>query len=285
MNDRCVLAGIFAEFGMFPDLLALAPGRPLRRLPQRRDDTVAFIDVPQMLEDWAAIFAEAGMKMDHVVDSELPPGVAEEVLLAEDAAMLAERLHLLREQSRTNTGDRLARLAIRRPPRERTRADRQTVVRTVADAVRKYYVGADGLEVVPLLQEAARTLAQTDHVWAKHCPGLLFVEFEALIYWAFEDRGRALDLRDNLVTYRDVAMHRYGAPPPEDGDPDDIQMLHEDETERLYLETEELAARTDLTVTEVRSTALLLVFAGLLRESSLTASNYLTPPPSEDSRV
>ena len=271
---------------MLPDLLARAPGRALGPQPPRRDDIFEFAapETAQTLDAWADLVSRTGANMDHVVEADLPTGVPEEVLLAQDAWRLAERLHLLWTEGRTRTGDRLAPLA-RRQWRERSMADHRTVVRTVATGIREQYVAADGLEVVPLLQEAAQTLADTGHVWARHCPGLLLVEFEALIYWAFEDPAHAMRLRDDLVTYRDVAMHRYRAPPPDDADPDDIQIVHEDATVRLYLETEELAARTDLTVTEVRSTAMLLVFAELLEESLLTAATYLTAPAPEDSRV
>ena len=240
VSKRCTLVQAFVEFELLPDLLALAPGRALSPEPGGGKDVSPFVapDVIPTLEKWANMLAETGAYMDHVVDGDLPAGVAEEVVLAQDAWDLGERLHLLWPEGRTVTGNRLARLA-RRAWDDRTKADHRTVVRTVAAGVREHYVGADGLEVVPLLQDAARTLADTDHVWAKHCPGLLLVEFEALIYWAFEDRDRALRLRDDLVIHRDVAMHRYGVPPPGDADPDDIEIVHEDETTRLYLETEE----------------------------------------------
>ena len=286
MSEPCTLVRVFTEFELLPDLLALAPGRALGRQPPRRDDTVEFAApaTARTLEAWTDLMSLTDPNMDHVVEADLPVGVAEELLLAQDAWRLGERLHLLWTEGRTRTGDRLAQIA-RRPWQERSMANHRAVVRTVATGIREQYVTPDGLEVVPLLQEAAQTLAETDHVWARHCPGLLLVEFEALIYWAFEDPAHAMRLRDELVTYRDVAMHRYRAPPPDDADPDDLQIVHEDATVRLYVETEELAARTGLTVTEVRSTAMLLVFAELMEESLLTAATYLTPPAPEDSRV
>ena len=61
--------------------------------------------------------------------------------------------------------------------------------------------------------------------------------------------------------------------------PGDLRLFHADATARLYLETEELAARTDLTVTEVRSTAMLLIFAELLEDASpIDHVNVMTPP-------
>lgn len=266
---------------MLPDLLRLVPGRD-RRPSSRTDDAAPFRPTDEMDEillvsRWAELLGETGANMDHVVEEDLPANIPEEELLAQDAWQLAERLKLVWDGRRTRTGDRLASIA-RRPWDEREMADHRTVVRTVAQSVRENYVGGDGLEVVPFLQEAAQVLADTDHVWARHCPGLLLVEFDALIYWAFESPAHAIRLRDDLVIYRDVAMHRYRMPPPADGDPDDIQIVHEDETIRLYSETEELGARTDLTLTEVRSTAGLLVFAELLEQPLWTAATYLSPP-------
>ena len=284
VSERCTLVRVFAEFEMLPDLLALAPGAPPGARGAAPDDAVLFVatDVTQSLEGWTNLLAGTGANMDHVVDGDLPDGVSEGLLLAQDAWGLAERLQLLLPQGRTLAGDRLARLAEERPWAQRSAADHQAVVSTVSDAVREHYVGADGLPVVPLLHEAARRLAETDHAWARHCPGLFLVEFEALIYWAFEDPDYARRLCDRLEIHRDVAMHRYGVPPPDDGDPDDIQIVHEAETMRLYVETEELAARTDLTITEVRATAMLFVFAELLGEPLLTASTYLTLPANGD---
>ena len=84
-------------------------------------------------------------------------------------------------------------------------------------------------------------------------------------------------LRDELEDYRDIAMHRYG-PPPDDADPLELQVLHADATARLYVGTPELAGRSELTVTEVCSTAMLLTFSGLLEESLVGPVGYLTPP-------
>ena len=283
MTDRCTLVRAFVEFELLPELLGRAPGRDLTA-GASSDDSVGFRPSPSVeapIQLWTDYLAETGANMDHVEEDDLPSGVAQEAVLAQDAWVLAERLHLLWTEGRTMTGDRLARIA-QRPWDRRTMADDRTIVRTIAEGIRKHYVGGDGLEMVPFLREAAQILANTDHVWARHCPGLLLVEFEALIYWGFENPEYALRLRNDLVKYRGEAMKIYRAPPPDDGDPADIQLVHEDATIRLYLEREDLAARTDLTVTEVRSTAMLLTFAELLEESLLTPSSYLTAPADDD---
>ena len=70
----------------------------------------------------------------------------------------------------------------------------------------------------------------------------MLVEFEAMIHWAFARPERAQRLCDELVTYRDVAMHRYGHPPP-DVPPTDNLLLHADAVSRLYLETKTGSSR------------------------------------------
>ena len=280
MSERCTLVRVFAEFELLPDLLALAPAPPGGARGGTPDRGVQFVaaDMDTSVSGWTGLLAESGANMDHVVEQELPADEPEARLLAQDAWALAERLQFVLPTGRTLAGEALAQLA-RRPWARRGTADYRALVATVAGAVNELYVGADGRPVVPLLHEGARRLAATNHVWGRHCPGLFLVEFEALIYWAFEDPDHARRLCADLETYRDVAMHRVGVPPPDDGDPEDIQIVHETETVRLYQDTEELIARTGLTITEVRATAMLLVFAELLAEAPLlTASTFFTLP-------
>ena len=73
-------------------------------------------------------------------------------------------------------------------------------------------------------------------------------------------------------------MHPYDAPSP-DVDPDENLRLHAEAVSRLYLQTEGLAARTDLTITEIRSTAMLLTFAGLLEETPPESRQLPHPRP------
>ena len=74
--------------------------------------------------------------------------------------------------------------------------------------------GEDGVPIIPLLRRGARSLAETDNLWARECPGLIPIEVGAIIYWACVQVARAERLLDNIVSWRDVAMHRYGAPDP-----------------------------------------------------------------------
>lgn len=283
MSERCSLVRAFVEFELLPDLLARTPvsGADSARLrrgssgyapPDALDETVA-------LGRWADFLAEAGANVDHVEEGDLPDEPLDEMLAA-DAWELAKRLDLVSLQGVTRAGARIAAVA-ERPWDGRTVADHRTVVRVVADGVRQHYVGDDGIEIVPLLVEAARSLGATDHPWARLCPGLLLVEFEALLHWGFRQADRARLLAGQLVEHRDIAMHSYG-PPPRGADRAEIQLLHADATADFYWRTPELAGATELTITELRSTAMLLTFAGILEESYLAPVSCLSPPRAGD---
>ena len=279
INERCTLVRAFAEFELLPDLLARTSVPGPRESPDRSVAGYAAprrIDEAVALETWTEFLAGAGANMDHAETEDLPLDGSTEGYLAEDAWRLAKRLGWVTPRGLGPAGRRLANIA-ERPLMRRTRADLMTLLDTVAGSVQDGYVGGEGLEVVPLLQQGARRLAETDHIWASYVPGLLLVEFEALIYWSFARPAQAVRLCENLVAYRDTAMHRYDTPSP-DVDPDDNLLLHADATARLYLETEELGGRTNLSLTEVRATSMLLTFAGLLEEHALGPVNYLLAP-------
>ena len=280
VDERCTLLRVFTEFELLPDLLARAPVADMGGLP---DSVSAGFGLPPetvresaVIDSWAEFLEDNGANMDHVEPEDQPSGVSKERWLAEDVWRLANRLGWVTSSGLGTAGQRLAYIA-ERPLMRRTRADLMTLRDTIARSVRASYMGPGGLEVVPLLQEGARLLADTGHIWASYIPGLMLVEFEALIHWAFQQPTKAVSLRNDLVKYRDVAMHPYDSPSP-DVDPDDNLLLHAEAVSRLYLDTEELAARTDLTITEVRSTAMLLTFTGLLQEFPLNLVSYLTPP-------
>ena len=57
-------------------------------------------------------------------------------------------------------------------------------------------IGDDGIDIVPLLQQGATILAETEHVGARCCPGLLPVEMEAIVYCAYVSVPRSRKLLD-----------------------------------------------------------------------------------------
>ena len=83
----------------------------------------------------------------------------------------------------------------------------------LALGVRECMIGQDGIEIIPLRQRGATILAKTNHVWARCCPFLLPIEMEAIVYWACVESPRCLELLDDLIVMREVAMHRIGEPP------------------------------------------------------------------------
>ena len=135
----------------------------------------------------------------------------------------------------------------------------------LASQVRAPYRGGGGIEVPKLLLDAAYAMRRTEHIWAKHCPGLLLVEFDALVHEAENDWKEAERLLDELETNRDLAMHPRGRPGPA-SDPNDNAILHADAVTDFYLFNLEYDARSSLTITGTRASAMLFTFAGLLAE-------------------
>ena len=70
-----------------------------------------------------------------------------------------------------------------------------------------------GFDTLGLLREAAGKLARTTNLWACVIPGLLPVEIAAIVHWARVEPQRAIDLVDNIESWRDVPMHKAGGPP------------------------------------------------------------------------
>ena len=273
IEQKCVLARHFADFGMLPDLLALHPAEEGAQRPQTYPGDP---DPLGMAPRWLRFLQNSGFNTDHIETDDLPVGPAMDYYLANDAWALALRLGLTGPHTLTEPGKRLARIGAT-PWEDRTEADDRAVEDIVVESIRTHYLGRDGTSVLDLVVSGAENLAATGHIWASYVPGLLLAEFEALIYWAFERPGYAVNLRDRLVNHRDVAMHKHGWPSPDVAPEDNLIRLADAVTD-LYYDTEELAGRTELTVTEVRTTAMLLTFAGALEEFSMGPVNYLFPP-------
>ena len=171
ITERCTLVRAFVEFEMLPDLLAQVPQPGIPNLPsEMRGFGKPEIDEAEAIRAWTEHDAVTGANIDHVEEGDLPASVPLNTFLAEDAWALASRLEWVSPSGVTEIGNRLAQIAAR-PSRQRTEADFRTLVQTVAASVAGHYVGKDGRQVVPLLQEAAATLAATEHVWAGIVPG------------------------------------------------------------------------------------------------------------------
>ena len=149
----------------------------------------------------------------------------------------------------------------------------------LAVGVRDCMIGQDGIEIVPLLQRGASTLARTNHVWAQCCPGLLPVEMEAIVYWAYVASPRCLKLLDELILSRDVAMHRVRGPPDRRMSDAEITELHEEMTTNFYLSHRDLAEDTPMPYGGTLAMTRLLDFTELLHARDIGGhSVYLIPP-------
>ena len=268
----CTLVEAFTEFALLPDLMGrtTAPGT----LPGLGPTIVG--DVPALTGRWSQFLSGTGANKDHVEPGDLPSEVPWPKLLAEDALALTRRLGWVTADDVSHAGLTVVNLG-KRLPEDRDQEDDEYLQGLIANAVTERYVGEEGLAVVPLLQAAATSLAEADDAWVEFVPGLLLIEFEALIHWAFAEPARAENVRDTIVDHRVRAMRDHG-PPPRGADPDETMVTHADATARLYLATDGLAKDTGLTVTALRSTAMLLTFAGLLHEVPMLPVNTLMAP-------
>ena len=269
--DRCVLLRAFAEFELLPDLLAMAL------------DSSGEVDaIGEVVERWAAYLERIRANLDHVEADEFSYGPGQYRDLAWDLWDFVERMGWVEGFRLSNLARHIAAIA-ELPIDARTVQDTWFLERAIGGSVRRHYLGADGRRVVDLLQDAAARPAQAENGWIRSVPGLLLVEFEALIYWAFRDPGYAAELPGRLVPLREEARDTYMDPAPVPKD----QVMYQtvvvaDAVAALYVETEGLAMDTGLTVTALRSTAMLLTFGGLLREHALSPVSYLMPPEAGD---
>lgn len=258
---------LFADFALLPDLLRRGEGN-------RREIGAA----------WADIVRNAGCNLGHVEDEDVPDGRSINQALAEDASRLAMHLRLVERGPQpdgndgvrlTEAGRRIAEAAST-PIGQRGEGQYRAVRIALAEQIKECWLGAGGLVIADLLRHGAQRLAETAHVWAGYCPGLLPVEFEALVHDA--ETGRGDLLLDELVKNRDLAMHRHDMPSP-DVEPHQNILSHADAVYDFYMNDLEYSDRLQMTVTEMRATAMLLTYSGLLGDGApLGPVQYLTPP-------
>ena len=123
--------------------------------------------------------------------------------------------------------------------------------------------GQGNAPILPLLRRATRALAETTNFWARECPGLIPAEVSAIVHWAGVNPRRANELIDNIVSWRDVAMHRYAAPDPAAPVGSHAQ-LHFDRVSEFYLEHPWLGERVRLSYAEELALCRLLEYCGLV---------------------
>ena len=267
-TERQWLARTFVEYELLPSLLAL-PGTAGLNGPPR---------------SWLSFLSERECNLEHMLDEDMPASDDIATHLVSDAWRLVKQLQLVSEKGLTPAGRRIADsqdslwqvrdveasynvgMYGMSTSGQLTIEHHEGLVNILAQQLRTCYRGQDGLDITSLLQRGAGLLADTDHVWAAYCPGLLLVEFEALIHLAGFDPARTVQLCDELVVHRDVAMHPYGMP---SADVPPMQNLvdHADAVAVFYLNDLQLVEDTGPGLSVARATAMLFTFCGLLREA------------------
>ena len=248
------LVRVLAEFWLLPDLLALAePG-----------------DSPPA--SWADLLARQGYTIDHIEDDDVQsdpddpdPDLAP--IMSDDTWRLARWLELIGPNGLTAEGRAVASVADY-ASESRTEYVWRPVEDVIANQITRFYLGANGRPIADLLLAGARTLWDArNHEWVSLAPGLLLVEIEALLYLAFADPQRAVDLSGRLAQNRAEAMR--GAAPPLPGINASVRLVnmavHADSVARYYLD--DLSGFVNdavLTCTAAQATSMLLVFCDLL---------------------
>lgn len=242
------LARTFADFELLPDLLAACmesdPASP-----------------PQF---WTGLLSGDTCNIEHLGEEDEPLEENIQAHLIADAWDLVRTLQLVDEDGLTPAGQRIAFLAGTQLI-ERSDAQLSELYDTVAEQIRTCYLGVNDLNITALLLRGAGRLAGTDHVWAQYFPGLLLVEFEALVQTAGRDSARAELLCDELLQNRDTAMHPHGMPSA-DVPPMENMLIHGDAVTAFYFDNTDLLGDPEPSIGTSRATAMLYTFAGLLRE-------------------
>ena len=242
------LARTFADYELLPDLLAACidadPAGP-----------------PQF---WTGLLSDYNCNIEHMDEESEPPLEDIQAHLIADAWHLVRALQLTGDNGLTPAGQRIAFLASTQLV-ERSETQLGELYDTLAAQIRTCYLGQDDLNIAALLQRGAGILAGTDHVWAAYCPGLLLVEYMALVQCAVSDPARAEALCDELLQNRDTAMHPYDMPSP-DRPPMENMIIHGDAVAAFYFDNTHLLADTCPAIGTARATAMLFTFTGLLRE-------------------
>ena len=242
------LNGYFVDFQLLPDLLCRA---------RRMDGKDA------ILRDWAIFLKQTDHNDRYQALEVESPSVAR---TAVDAWRLVNLTGLITTDGLTAHGHRVV---------DGT-ADVEDVLSL---GVLECMIGQDGIEIVPLLQRGATILAKTNHVWARCCPGLLPIEMESIVYWASVESRRCLELLDDLVVMRDVAMHRIGEPPDRQVSAAENAGIHEEMVTNFYLSHRSLAEDTPMPYGGTLAMTRLLAFTGLLLARDIGGrSVYLIPP-------
>ena len=271
VDRRYGLTLVFADYSLLPDLLARVPRAPGLEVPG----------------SWRQFLRENACNLNHTEEERIGDSGLIADGMAADAWRLARGLELVSKEGLTERGADLARLADT-PLGDLTERDDQVLRVLLAEQLVNFYLSR-GPSIARLLQEGARRLEGSES--AQYCPGVLLVEVQALIVLAHTNPARAREWPESFLRIRDAALQTYPMPDTSDedwaqleemlgGDVADAfhwRIAYADAITNYYLADLELVG---MTLTEVRSTAMLLTFSDLLQERELLGPvQYLSAPP------
>ena len=247
IDKQGALVRLFCEFTLLPVLLYEYSG-----LARSRTDDAARGRI--MIRTLSRILREEGCNTDHLGDEyDQTPEHEFWDEMVQDVLQLCTRLQLINDTGLLDAGEQIWSLGPRATP------DEPRLMTLLRAQIETCYVAPNDVNVVTLLQDGASRLQEQNVL-----PGLLLVEFEALIYRAFTAPLQARDLAAQLVNNRQLATAAYTAGGGQ-RDQDDPLLLH-DIVAAYYLRDDALIGSSPLTVTEMRSSAMLLCYAALLEE-------------------
>ena len=245
LGHRGGLVRCFAEFHLLPDLLRAHRANP------------------GAVGDWSRLLDDNGYNEEHVGEEFVPEGEERTGAMAEDAVRFCRWTGLiLADGNLSAPGRRLADVG-GVPPGDRGRVAPGVLTRVLAERIQASYLGVGGLRVADLLRRASSGLAWPGHAWPRGLRGLLLMEMNTLVHWAFVDAGEAERLVGRLIVVRDGVVGALAGAGRETVGAEVLAGA----LARVHWRDEGLALNSELTLTELRSTALALIFAEVLAQS------------------
>ena len=252
-SPRGGLVRCFAEFALLPDLLDLC----------RSDDSRE-----EVVEAWGRVLDEIGYNADPVENRFIPDGMTLTEFMADDALRFCRWIALIEANGGlSEAGEQIAGIA-GTPFAERGREESQALTKILAEQTQRHYLGVDGLPLADLLQGASAILASHGRTWDPSVRGMLLAELDTLLHWGFADAATAESLARRLPSLRErVIDAMQSVPDVVDEDPL-INALNEvNYVSELHWRDPGLAQGSELTATELKSTAMAMTFAQLLSQS------------------
>ena len=251
--------GFFADWGILPHILRDAFG-----------DGAASTDPAGRIE--RLLGTAHFYNSDHINPADIPAGITEHRAVAEDIWRFGQGAGLLSGQGElTGEAERIIASVENAPEPDPLMAPDD-----LAACVQRLYTGSEnGFDTVHFIRECLDEMASYVTPDGDRQPGLLSVEFWALLYWAAQDPNRAVELQGQLTDLRQEAWTRSGC-----RNFDELAEAIED----LYASRETLAepALENGTATGFQATAILFTHAGLMEDADpLAAVSRLLPGDAE----